>query len=265
MISLVVEVLIAPALVGFSTFAGWRWSTRLGGLISAFPAVIGPVLLISAHERGEAFAAHAANGTMLGLAALGAFVVTYGWVALRAQWWVSVVLAWVSAALLGVLVGWSAGGLGFPAGLCVAILSLTLAYVAMPASQARAGTGYRAGSRKDGVAARMMLTAVMVVLLATTAELFGPLVGGMLAALPILTSILAVFTHHQEGSDAVVQLLRGMLTGMAGFVGFCAVMAVLIVPAGVVAAFGAATAVAIGLQALAFVPGLTIARQAARL
>jgi hypothetical protein len=110
----------------------------------------------------------------------------------------------------------------------------------------------------------MMLTAVMVVVLAMTAELFGPLVGGSLAALPILTSILAVFTHHQEGSDSVVQLLRGMLTGMAGFVGFCAVMALLIVPAGVVPAFAAATAVAIGLQALASVPGLTLLGQSAR-
>jgi hypothetical protein len=91
---------------------------------------------------------------MLGLAALGAFVVTYGWVALRAQWLLSVLLARLSAVLLGVLVGWSAGGLGFPAGLCVAIISLTLAYVMMSASGSRrklvirpgvAGTAWRCG------------------------------------------------------------------------------------------------------------------------
>jgi hypothetical protein len=90
-----------------------------------------------------------------------------------------------------------------------------------------------------------------VATLATTADLFGPLVGGMLAALPVLASVLAVFTHRQYGAVGVVGLLRGMLSGMAGFVGFCAVVATLIVPAGTAAAFAVATGVAIGLQVLA--------------
>jgi hypothetical protein len=82
-------------------------------------------------------------------------------------------------------------------------------------------------------------------------------VGGILAALPALASVLAVFTHRQDGAAAVVALLRGMLSGMAGFVGFCAVIAMLIVPAGTATAFATATLTAIGLQCL-----LAVERQA---
>ena len=50
------------------------------------------------------------------------------------------------------------------------------------------------------LALRMVLTAVLVVSLAAAASRLGPVVGGMLAALPALASILAVFTHEQHGA-----------------------------------------------------------------
>jgi hypothetical protein len=97
--------------------------------------------------------------------------------------------------------------------------------------------------------ARMVLTAVLVVSLAAAASRFGPVVGGMLAALPALASILAVFTHEQHGPQALAFLLRGMLSGMAGFVVFCAVVAVLVDRAGVGATFTAAALAAVCVQA----------------
>ena len=44
----------------------------------------------------------------------------------------------------------------------------------------------------------------------------------------MLASILAAFTHRQEGAAALVALLRGMLAGMAGFVVFCVTVAGLV-------------------------------------
>ena len=73
----------------------------------------------------------------------------------------------------------------------------------------------------------MALTAALIVLLTIASGLFGPVVGGMLAALPVLASVLAVFTHREHGSDATIGLLGGMLTGMSGFVAFCAAIALL--------------------------------------
>jgi hypothetical protein len=98
----------------------------------------------------------------------------------------------------------------------------------------------------------MGLTAALVVLLTIASELTGPEIGGVLAALPVLASVLAVYTHRAYGSGAVVALLRGMVSGMAAFVGFCAIVALLVVPAGTAVAFlvGAVSAVAVQLLAL---------------
>jgi uncharacterized membrane protein len=97
----------------------------------------------------------------------------------------------------------------------------------------------------------MAITVALIVGLTMAGERFGPTVAGILAALPSLASVLAVFTHARFGRDALVSMLRGMLGGLAGFVIFCALIAVLIVPAGVTAAFLIATAAAVLAQASA--------------
>jgi hypothetical protein len=70
----------------------------------------------------------------------------------------------------------------------------------------------------------------------------------------VLASILAGFTHRQDGPGALVVLLRGMLAGMAGFVVFCVVVAGLVERAGTGPAFAAAAlaaAAAFAIQAAA--------------
>jgi hypothetical protein len=94
----------------------------------------------------------------------------------------------------------------------------------------------------------MALTALLVVALPWAAGRLGPVTGGILAALPVLASVLAVFTHRGYGAAAATELLRGMMGGMAGFVLFCALVAVLVEPAGVATAFAAATAGALAIQ-----------------
>ena len=150
------------------------------------------------------------------------------------------------AGVLTALVGWLAGGAAFPGGLAVATVALALASAAMSGST---DVPPSTPARGDSLL-RMAATAALVAVLATMAELLGPLLGGMLAGLPVLASVLAVFTHRRDGSAAVVALLNGMLSGMAGFVGFCAVVALLIVPLGTAPAFATATAAAVGLQVL---------------
>ena len=239
------ELVVAPALVGASTLAARRWGQGIGGLVSAFPAIVGPVLLIAAHEHGSAFAAQAANGTLLGLVALSGFALAYGRTALRAGWRASLAAGWVAAAAIAVLLGTvEAGPL---AGLAAATLSLLVARRALPRGATARGPTPAPPPRWD-LALRMVLTAVLVVSLAAAASRLGPVVGGMLAALPALASILAVFTHEQHGADALVFLLRGMISGMAGFVVFCALVAVLVDRAGVAATFTSAALAAVCVQ-----------------
>jgi hypothetical protein len=67
----------------------------------------------------------------------------------------------------------------------------------------------------------------------------------------VLAGVLVVFTHQEAGAAPAIGLLRGLLTGMASFVVFCQLIAMMIVPFGVRAAFEAATVAALGVQAAA--------------
>jgi hypothetical protein len=240
------ELVVAPALVGASTLAARRWGQRIGGLVSAFPAIVGPVLLIAAHEHGTAFAARAANGTLLGLVALSGFAVAYGRTARHAEWRTSLVAGWGAAATIAILLGTVDPD---PlAALAAATLSLVVAYRLLPCG----ATGLQAApAARWDLPLRMALTAVLVASLAGAASRLGPGVGGILAALPVLASVLAVFTHEQLGAAALAALLRGMLSGMAGFVIFWALVAALVDRAGVAATFAAAALVAAAVQAAA--------------
>jgi hypothetical protein len=245
MVEAVLELVVAPGLVGGATLAARRWGERVGGVVSAFPAIVGPVLLIAALQHGTAFAGRAASGTLLGLVALSGFAVAYGRVARHAGWRVSLAAGWATAGVLGLTAGALAPG---PlAGLCTATVSLAAAHSALRMPTTNAGV------RLPGVPSwdlplRTTLTALLVVALTAAANRLGPVVGGMLAALPVLASVLAAFTDAQCGAGPLAALLRGMLAGMAGFVAFCALVAVLAEPAGIAPAFTIATAAALAAQ-----------------
>ncbi len=249
MIRFALELALAPALVGASTLVCRRWNEGIGGLVSAFPAVVGPLLLITAQQRGAAIAGLTATGTLLGLVSLAAFALAYAWVATRAGWVASLLAGWTCAGLLAAAVGLMGARAGLPVGLGSAGVALAGAYRAMPPRPVGANDGAVSRTFRGDIRLRMAATAGLVVALAVAGRLVGPLVGGMLAGLPVLASVLAVFTHRRDGATALVDLLRGMLAGMAGFVGFCAVVALLIGPTGIAAAFSAATLTAVLLQA----------------
>jgi hypothetical protein len=244
MLVILVQLTLAPVLVAAATLAARHWHDGVGGVVSAFPAIVGPLLLITAHEHGPAFTARVADGTLLGLASFSAFVLVYGRLVTQRGWVSCLALGWAAAAAVALLVREVDAAL--PAGLLVAVATLTLAHRGLPAS---AGEVPRRPPRWD-LPARLAGTTALVALLAVAAGRFGPLVGGILAALPVLASVLAVGTHRVAGRAAVLALLRGMLAGMSGFVVFCQLVAWLAVPAGPVAAFALATASAVLVQAV---------------
>jgi hypothetical protein len=101
----------------------------------------------------------------------------------------------------------------------------------------------------------MVATAVLVTALSSASDRLGPLLGGILTALPVLASVLAVFTHREDGAAAAIDLLRGMLAGMAGFVAFCELVSLLIVRVDMWPTFAVATAAAVMLQGVSAVRG----------
>ncbi len=115
--------------------------------------------------------------------------------------------------------------IGLAAAIAAAAVSIAIARGALPPA-GRSRTALPAPAWE--LPLRMAVTALLIVALTMAGSRFGPTVAGMLAALPTLASVLAVFTHARHGVDALLGLLRGMLGGMVAFAAFCAVVALLV-------------------------------------
>ena len=248
MAPLLVKLGLAPALIVAATLAARRWGPRAGGVVAAFPAIVGPLLLVTVLQHGLHAATEAADGTLLGLVGLAAFAVLYAETACRHRRWPSSLIAgWVAAALSTSVAGIWLHGIGAASGLVATLALLSAAFLLM-----RRGPGDGAALPLSGpgtVTLRAVTTALLVTGLAWAVGHLGPLAGGVLAALPLLASLLAVFTHREAGPDAAVEVLRGTVFGMTGFVVFCQIVAVTVVPYGPAMAFALATSAALLAQA----------------
>jgi hypothetical protein len=104
---------------------------------------------------------------------------------------------------------------------------------------------------RGDLAFRAVCAAVPVVAVTEAAHALGPHLSGLIASFPIVTPVLAAFTHAQQGPEAALRILRGFTAGFFAYALFCFVVAVALRGAGPALAFAAATAVALATQAVA--------------
>jgi ribosomal 50S subunit-recycling heat shock protein len=241
---LALKLTLAPGLVAATTLAGRRYGPRVGGWLGGLPVVVGPILLALAVERGDDFAAGASAGALIGLLALCAFALAYGRAAQATRWLPALVAGWLAAALATLALD----PVSLPplAALAAVFAGFALTDVMLPRTRAlppvrppRWDLPLRAGA-----------TAALVMALTALAGVLGARLSGLLASLPVLASVLAAFTHAQEGAHASASLLRGMVRGLASYAVFCFALAELLPRTGTAVAFASATAAALATQGL---------------
>ncbi|HEY7951599.1 MAG TPA: hypothetical protein VID70_01345 [Solirubrobacteraceae bacterium] len=242
MIVLAVKALLAPSFVVAASLLARRFGPWVGGVVGGLPVVAGPILLAYALEHGAAFAQHAAAGTLLGLLSLTAFVVVYGRLARGAPWFICMLCGWLAFAL-GTL---ALDGVAMPVGLALALAcaGFAVGLLLLPA----AGAAHRsviAPPPAWDIPLRAACALALVLALTTASGWLGPQLSGLLAPFPVITTVLATFTHAQRGGGEAVRLLRGMLSGFLAFALFCFTLAISLQGVGVAAGFLLATAVAL--------------------
>ena len=240
-----VKVLLAPGFVVAASLTARRFGPRIGGLIAGLPVVAGPILLIYALSHGAEFAAHAAAGTLLGLVSLIAFVVVYGRLAWRVFWGVSMIAGWAA---------FIAGTLIFSTFTVSAEVALALAFAAILAGLAwlpkpAFGPPDHFEPPPWDLPLRAFCALVLVLTLTAVSGWLGPQLSGLLAPFPIISTVLATFTHAQRGHDELLRLLRAMVVGFVAFALFCFTLAVTLPSLGTAASFALATLVALLVQA----------------
>lgn len=240
---LIFKLVVTPLLIGAVSLAGRRWGSAVGGVLVGLPLTSGPVVLFLALDHGLAFASAATTGILAGTISVGAFCLTYGWLALRFNWRVAVLGSW----LVFLACTWALQVLALPlVWTCVwSVAALVLVLWLMPRS--RTGAVSTVAAWWD-IPARMVLATGIVVLITEVAPVLGPHLSGLLAPFPIFATILAAFTHHFEGPAAAVRVVRGVALGLAAFAAFFVVVAVLLLPGGIAVTFVAASMVAVAMQ-----------------
>ena len=246
---LLLKLLLVPGLVAAVTLAVRRWGPAVGGWLAGLPIVAGPVLVFYALEQGDAFAARAAQATLAGLIATVAFAVAYGQGSRRLPWYLCMVAGWMVFAAVIV-------GLYFTQPGLVATLVVLVAATVLGRRTFRrirfAESGLRTGAYVGRVPPkadppgdliiRLVATATLVLVLTGLADRLGSTWSGLLNAFPVLTTIIAVFSHAQRGAAAAVAFLNGYLQAIVGFGLFCVVMALALESLGLGYALAAALA-----------------------
>ena len=220
----------------------------VAGMLGGLPVVAGPILLVETLLHGRDFGADAAAGTLLGLAALTAFVVVYGRVATGAGAVSSVLSGW-AAFLLGVAVLNPAQP---PPVLSLILVAACFALGLKLLPPAPSTVPANSGPPWWDLPARALAALGLVLALTAVSGALGPHLSGLLAPFPIITSVLAVFTHLHGGVPQVTILLRNFLLGFYGFAAFCFTLTLALPELTTAASFGLATAAALAVQATTF-------------
>ena len=245
---LTLKLLLTPCLITLVSLIERRWGTDVSGWFMGFPFISAPISIIVAIQYGPGFAARSAVGTLGGLTSVCAFCLVYTLAAMKVNWPACLVAA--TGAFLLVTAGWNAARL--PLGPTLAIDAMALLVVLMVMPRRLPGGSQTRLLPKWELPLRMVLAAAFVWLLTTAADLLGPSLSGLLAPFPVMTSVIAPFTHRRFGAAAVTQLLRGIVLGLFSFATFYVVLVGLLLSLPMPWPYVAATAASALFHGLAF-------------
>src|SRR5438067_11980820 len=91
---LAIKLLLTPALIGIVSLLGRRWGPAVSGWFIGLPLTSAPIALSFALDHGTAFAAHAAQGTLLGLISVACFCLAYCCALFRSAWLGFLLVSW---------------------------------------------------------------------------------------------------------------------------------------------------------------------------
>ena len=87
--SLILKLVVTPALIGAASLTGRRWGAAVGGWLVGFPFTSGPIAIFLALDHGASFAASASVGMLLGTISQAIFCLAYSWSASRGVPWLA--------------------------------------------------------------------------------------------------------------------------------------------------------------------------------
>ena len=206
------KLIVTPLLIAIATFVTRRWGPGVGGWLAGFPLTSAPVSVFLAFEQGPAFAAGAAVGTLLGLAAMGFSCLVYGRAARHTGWvgsTAATLIAFVAGLALLSRISFSLAG-------AFALVCTTLVVAGLGLPGTSPGTPGVKPPAWD-VPLRMIVATSVVLILTTAATQLGPTLSGLFSPIPVFLLVLSIFAQRAEGADASIRVMMGGIVGSFAF------------------------------------------------
>jgi hypothetical protein len=241
MFLLLLRITIAPLIVVAGTLVQRRFGNAVSGLLIGLPLTSLPLLWLVALQHGSSFASSMSGAILVGSTAQVVVLWMYALLAPR----VSPIVA-----LLGAILSFTLT----IAALHVLSLSVLLASVLAAVGFAIALNWWpysESAPQETGryrMILRVTISAGFTLFLVTLAGRFGAGLSGLLAALPMMSLVMAVVTHQELGANASAQFLRGVTRGSFSYVASMFVLAELLRRGELGMAFLLATVVALVIQ-----------------
>ncbi len=153
-------------------------------------------------------------------------------------------VAFLASGLLLSRLGLSAPALG---AIAIGCLVVSLAWLGRPERSVTIAV-----APKWDLPVRMTVATLLVLLVTSVAYLIGPDLSGLAATFPLFAIVLAVFAHRHQDAHAAQSVMRGLLLGLFGFVGFFAAVSAVVTRTDLVSAFCIALAVNLLIQGASF-------------
>jgi hypothetical protein len=238
------KLVLTPLLVGAITLCARRWGHRLGGTLAGLPLTSGPVSVFLLLEQGEAFAARAAEATVLGLVGVVAYCLTYSLCSfrLRAGW--CVLLASLALSTATYLL--SHINVPLLLAFLFALTSIVLARRFLGTVTPERPPAQEQVIPPWDIPLRMLIAAGVVGALTLLATRLGPQLTGIISPWPVVIAIIAASVHVQASGLAARQVMRGALAGSFAFALFFFLVANLLQTLTPLVTYGLATFVALG-------------------
>ncbi len=236
------RVVLAPAAVVLGTGAQRRFGDAVGGLVIGLPLASVPLLWLVAIQHGAPFATTMIGALLVGGVAEGAVMWVYAHLSAKFAPPLALLSALFAFALGAVLVDLFKLT-AIVAGVLTA-LGFALAMRWWPAVSP-AGTSSTGRSR---LWPRVVLSAFLTIALASLAGRLGPVLSGLIDALPATSLMMAFFTHQEHGPGATSAFLYGVTRGSFSFLASMIVLAEMLRSGNLTLAFGVSLLVALVVQ-----------------
>lgn len=239
-----VKLLLTPIFIGGMSLIARRWGPAVAGFLVALPLTSGPVVVFVALEHGTRFGQEVGLAVLTGGFGLCAYAITYTRASARVGAFSSSLVATVSFVAAGLVVD-----ILDPASLPLVAIGVAVAITAAIAL-VPLGQDVAAGAHPPpwDLPARVLVGTTLIVGLTTLAPALGARLSGLASTYPVYVTTLTVFAHRQSGPGSAVALLRGLVLGLYGWLGFFTIVLTALPIIGILPAAACAVAGALAIQ-----------------